>query len=195
MDHHFTVIKDAYGILSAMYMARKNTGFTIVELLIVIVVIGILAAIVIVSYNGIKNSADRASSASEAKQWAKLFELYKVKHGDLSAFAVGAYCLGTGYPQGYCRTADGSPPYGYAESTSAGIMTTLSDVGNPPHNSHKIKIGNIVGPWVIVTATNVMIYTIIPSDNNQECQKLGMIHDWPSSPVTIATCRIDIARF
>ena len=36
----------------------KNTGFTIVELLIVIVIIGILAAITIVAYNGIQNRAN-----------------------------------------------------------------------------------------------------------------------------------------
>jgi prepilin-type N-terminal cleavage/methylation domain-containing protein len=38
-------------------MNRKQTGFTIVELLIVIVVIGILAAITIVAYNGIQERA------------------------------------------------------------------------------------------------------------------------------------------
>lgn len=40
---------------------KKHTGFTIVELLIVIVVIAILAAITIVSYNGIRQQATEAS--------------------------------------------------------------------------------------------------------------------------------------
>ena len=35
-------------------MSKSKSGFTIVELLIVIVVIGILAAITIVAYNGIQ---------------------------------------------------------------------------------------------------------------------------------------------
>ena len=44
----------------------KQQGFTIVELLIVIVVIGILAAISIVSYNGIQQRARNASAESTA---------------------------------------------------------------------------------------------------------------------------------
>ena len=44
---------------------RKDRGFTIVELLIVIVIIAILAAITIVAYNGIQNRA-KASSAQAA---------------------------------------------------------------------------------------------------------------------------------
>ncbi len=42
-------------------MRKSTTGFTIVELLIVIVVIAILAAITIVSYNGITASANDAN--------------------------------------------------------------------------------------------------------------------------------------
>lgn len=40
-----------------MWAKTKQNGFTIVELLIVIVVIGILAAITIVAYNGVQNRA------------------------------------------------------------------------------------------------------------------------------------------
>ena len=37
----------------------KNQGFTIVELLIVIVVIGILATLVITTYNGVQSKGSR----------------------------------------------------------------------------------------------------------------------------------------
>ena len=48
---------------------RKNySGFTIVELLIVIVVIAILAAITIVAYNGIRQQAENSATASELSQ-------------------------------------------------------------------------------------------------------------------------------
>lgn len=49
----------------------KNKGFTIVELLIVIVVVGILAAITIVSFNGVTKKAAATAAQSELSQNAK----------------------------------------------------------------------------------------------------------------------------
>ncbi|HRN90085.1 MAG TPA: type II secretion system protein [Candidatus Saccharibacteria bacterium] len=47
-------------------LRNKESGFTIVELLIVIVVIGILAAITIVSYTGITTQANNAAYQQDA---------------------------------------------------------------------------------------------------------------------------------
>lgn len=57
---------------------KKQSGFTIVELLIVIVVIGILAAITIVAYNGIQARAHVASLQSDLDQAGKQLETYKL---------------------------------------------------------------------------------------------------------------------
>jgi len=50
---------------------KQQNGFTIVELLIVVVVIAILAAITIVSYNGIQNRAKDSAITQELSQNAK----------------------------------------------------------------------------------------------------------------------------
>ncbi len=60
-----------------MQWAKKQTGFTIVELLIVIVVIAILAAITIVAYNGIQNRAKESSAQSAVSQAIKKIETFK----------------------------------------------------------------------------------------------------------------------
>ncbi len=54
-----------------MYTQKKPVGFTIVELLIVIVVIAILAAISVVAYTGIQNRANDAAVKSDLANAAK----------------------------------------------------------------------------------------------------------------------------
>ena len=61
---------------------RMQRGFTIVELLIVIVVIAILAAITIVAYNGIQNQARRASLQSDASQATKQIQAFAVNNAE-----------------------------------------------------------------------------------------------------------------
>lgn len=69
---------------------RKN-GFTIVELLIVIVVIGILAAISIVAYNGIQDRANDTIRRDAAKKLEKAYKLYIADTGG------GTSNMGCGY--------------------------------------------------------------------------------------------------
>jgi len=61
---------------------RLRTGFTIVELLIVIVVIGILAAITIVAYNGVQTRANANGSLSDLASFNKLVQLYYTDNGN-----------------------------------------------------------------------------------------------------------------
>ena len=60
---------------------ERAAGFTIVELLIVVVVIAILAAITIVSYNGIQQRATASSLQSEVSQALKKVESLKTLSG------------------------------------------------------------------------------------------------------------------
>lgn len=68
----------------------KQPGFTIVELLIVIVVIGILAAITIVAYNGIQQRSRDAIRVSDLKNIQKSLELFNVDQGRFPAPPGGA---------------------------------------------------------------------------------------------------------
>lgn len=78
---------------------RLKTGFTIVELLIVIVVIAILAAITIVAFNGVQTRAENTKTTSAVVAWAKALQLYKVDNG---AYPTTNSCLGaTTTYQGY----------------------------------------------------------------------------------------------
>lgn len=80
----------------------SQKGFTIVELLIVIVVIGILAAIVIVAYNGVQNRARVAALQSDLTNAKKQFlytqadtGIYPTDTSTLKASANTTYQLST----------------------------------------------------------------------------------------------------
>lgn len=64
-------------------MKQSTRGFTIVELLIVIVVIAILAAIGVVAYNGVLNRSNDAAIKSDINSFAKKIRLAEAETGAL----------------------------------------------------------------------------------------------------------------
>src|SRR5690606_35509923 len=71
---------------------QKRSGFTIVELLIVIVVIAILAAISVVAYTGVQARAKDSQRHQDIKIIAKALEMYYIDHGSLPTSSCGSSC-------------------------------------------------------------------------------------------------------
>jgi prepilin-type N-terminal cleavage/methylation domain-containing protein len=58
---------------------KRTSGFTIIELLIVIVVIAILASISVVAYNGIQTRAKNTKTINATVAWIKALKLYNAE--------------------------------------------------------------------------------------------------------------------
>lgn len=114
---------------------NKRKGFTIVELLIVIVVIGILAAITIVAFNGIQVRAENTKNISAVNQTTKLLKLYKEINGDYPTHSGSMACIGTGYENDICsQNADGTS----AVSVVPAFNASLATAGTLPQPSTKV---------------------------------------------------------
>lgn len=68
--------------------AKKQSGFTIVELLIVIVVIGILAAVTIIAYSGVQTRAKQSKYQDDISAVQRLVEQYYVINGQYPVTAA-----------------------------------------------------------------------------------------------------------
>lgn len=139
----------------------KKRGFTIVELLIVIVVIGILAAISIVAYNNMQRKAENSKTASALNAYKKILTQYYTLND--RHFTTGGSCLGDQYPL-LSATAEGCR-YSTAvlPNMSASVKNTLNEVSStfpmPSSKKHTNSAGTIdySGMWFYGTSYNYKI--------------------------------------
>jgi prepilin-type N-terminal cleavage/methylation domain-containing protein len=113
---------------------HRATGFTLIELIIVIVVIGILAAIVIARFLNAKDRAYVASMKSDLRNLAVYEQAYSLDN-------AGVFFSGDGASEGFNSTLDvtlnatataGPPPNWSATATHAKSSKTCSiGVSNP----------------------------------------------------------------
>ena len=61
---------------------RKNQAFTLIEILIVVIILGILAAIVIPRFANASKDAKRTSLASQLNAVRAQIQLFTIEHGD-----------------------------------------------------------------------------------------------------------------
>lgn len=76
---------------------KSRRGFTIVELLIVVVVIAILAAITIVAYNGIQSRAQVSAAQAAVVSASKKIEAYKVSNDSYPSTVSAAGLVDSSY--------------------------------------------------------------------------------------------------
>lgn len=123
---------------NSLSSSKYTHGFTIVELLIVIVIIAILAAITIVAYNGIQTRANTSADAAALNQVNQKIAAYMVESTtpptDLASVGVNNGNTNFQYSydstaNSYCVTAT-TGSVSYYISTTTGIPTTGSCPGH-----------------------------------------------------------------
>jgi prepilin-type N-terminal cleavage/methylation domain-containing protein len=152
-----------------MVSYSKNMGFTIVELLIVVVVIGILAGVAAVAYNGVTTRAQNAAVLSDFNSWKSAFSLYSKNFGRYPDMPANTnYCLGNGFPDQKCRDYLANNANTYTEASSTALMNELRKVASVP-SSTKYPVNGTVGPYVTYGNNGFIGLTIVLKGGPSEC--------------------------
>lgn len=110
-----------------MYTQKKLSGFTIVELLIVIVVIAILAAITIVAYNGIQQRARDSAQKAAITQAEQAITVYALQTSG-ETINIGGSLIG--YQEGAGQATLITPLVGTPDITMYMVCSVVSTAAN-----------------------------------------------------------------
>lgn len=105
---------------------RSDEGFTLIELLIVIVILGILAAIVVLSVSGITSRGKQAACKSDVETVTVASEAYYAKFGSYaSAIGVDSTSASTTLTgAGFLHSAPSATDYTINYNNSTGVVTS-----------------------------------------------------------------------
>lgn len=147
-----------------MWAKSRNSGFTIVELLIVVVIIGILAAIVAVAYGNVTANSKDTKRAADLSAIQKALEMYYIDNG--------------GYPR--CGATGPNTPPALGAGTATACLTDdlvptyMASIPTDPTNSGSYVYRYAPG----YKKTGTISYTGAVSDN----YILGVKQDGVSGP-------------
>jgi prepilin-type N-terminal cleavage/methylation domain-containing protein len=140
--------------------SKPDYGFTIVELLVVIVVIGILAAITIVSFTGIAQRAKVASLQSDLSSSAQQLKIYYTYTGSYPTSLDGNNCF-VPANNNMCSKPSSGNSFTYTPAGGSNPQTFTLDAVN---GSTRYRVTESSGPTV-ATLTCPSGFIVVPGSS------------------------------
>lgn len=123
-------------------MWAKQKGFTIVELLIVIVVIGILAAITIVAYNGIQARAQTSKINTDLTEISKAIQAARLSTGNILMNITGSTATAAN-----CMNKPAGTDLATLDHTTDSCWSAYNSAMQKISTASGVNVVNLVDPW------------------------------------------------
>ena len=146
-------------------MSRKRGGFTLVEILIVVVILGILAAIVIPQFTNASESAKVSSLISQLQTIRSQLELFQVQHNGNYPTLDSTWAIMTG-------TSDATES-GPGAGTGTKFGPYLQQPPINPFTGGADVAADASGDWSYDAASGV-IKAVVPSSVFTDAAALGL---------------------
>ena len=159
-------------------MKAKKSGFTLVEILIVVVILGILAAIVIPQFTEASTEAKLSSLKTDLQTLRSQIELYKIQHNDIQPSFANFVAQMTGYTDvdGVVQAAAGPGVFGpYMQKVPVNQFNYKYDDTIVPAGTHGLlddtgTVGDNAGSWEYDENTGA-----INADDNYDGEEDGVL--------------------
>ncbi len=149
---------------------RTQKGFTLVEILIVVVILGILAAIVIPQFSEASTEAKISSSMSSLQSLRSQIQLYKIQHNDYPP-SHGTFVADTFKEQleQYSDAAGDTSPTKDATHIYGPYVQSVPR--NPWNNSSTVGTSDVPGVGWVYDADTGNIYLAISDVTNETAEQ------------------------
>lgn len=145
----------------------RHKGFTVVELIVVIATIGILAAIVIVSYIGIQKRANDAAVQSDLEAISGILESYRVNPNNTNTFPSDQATLNT--------LGIKASKQSYKTSLNLNFIYCVSNSGANPYQAFKLIAASKSGAVFVMTQDGFATHSLTEIDLTPSiCSAQGM---------------------
>jgi prepilin-type N-terminal cleavage/methylation domain-containing protein len=165
---------------------QKFKGFTIVELLIVIVVIGILASLTTASFNGVTNRSKDLYLRTDMRNISQSIEQYRAENGSLPQNSTDLFNYLTAVPNGpFWKIWSVQNPNGVSTVAdfSNKIYKIVPNAGNPLGADYNLAVGVERTTDTYVIIANSAFGDVYFMDKSKK-MNVGTI-SWSTTPATL----------